>query len=608
MQIEDAVLTYYADQDEVVEVPNGVVKIGDWAFSDTKESGIRRSSAFEAREERTLWRIVFPQSLKVIGKGAFHKEDHLKEVVFPEGLEEIGELAFAGCSSLTEVILPETIQSVSPKAFMNCEALTKAILPKAIKGYTLGRSSDFCISEGLFSRCRTLREVTIPAGTKTIGKEAFWGCGALTEIHLPESVEEIGDRAFGDCVGLREIRLPSQVRNIGCEALPHGEQSKLERIVVAPENEAYCSIDGVLYSKDLKTLILCPVNYTKTVFTVPEGVEEISTCAFEGCKKIHKVVLPNSVKRIGERAFSRMYSLKTAVLPATLDEIGEEVFAYCTKLNNVQWPKVPFGIGKGCFRQTGFNVLALPETVNSVGDYAFASNPFKFVGMISDRREKSRTKLEKVYLPKSAKSVGLSAFYGAEIIEVYDTIDPGAKPAEEYIEPINGFFNGLLGSTGIYISDGYLAGACNSKWHDHVIVVKSQVDGTVKFRVRMPDGQKRKVYCSFASAWGRNGGFNFKEIDKLFEELTPDAKLDYALDRLRYQKGLSESLHEQLIAFINKRAKAVITKILEHDSTTDLAYFSQFGIIKKRARNDYIVLAHEMGAKQSEQWLAKWEA
>jgi len=606
MKTEDGVIVHCNTLEKTVTIPDGVKQIGDWAFSDTEQRETRRSSAFEVRGERTLERILLPQSLKVIGKGAFHKEDHLKEVVFPDALEEIGELAFAGCSSLTEVILPETIRTVFPKVFMGCESLTRAILPKTMNGYTAGKSSAFCISEGLFSHCSALKEVTIPAGTKIIGKEAFWNCAALTEINIPESVEEIGDRAFDCCTSLREIRLPNSLVKMGHDALPRGEHSKLDRILIAPENIAYCTVDGVLYSKDMKTLILCPVNYANTVFAVPEGVEEIAPCAFQGCKKIRKVVFPNSVTKIGEEAFSRMYSLKTVVLPASLNELGKEVFAYCVKLNDVQWPKGPFSIGEGCFRQTGFEIITLPDTVASVGNYAFASNPYKSVGVISDRRERSRAKLEKVYLPKSVKSIGLSAFYGAREIEVYDTIDPEAKPAEEYIEPVNGGFNSNLGGAGIYLSDGYLPAACNSNWYDHVIAVRSSVENTIKYRVRMPDGQKRKVYCTFASAWGRNGGFNFKAIDKLFEDLTPDAKLDYAMDRLRYQEGITEDFQAQLIEYVSKRSKAAITKILENDSTEDLAHFSQYGIIKKRALSDYIKLAHEMEAKQSEQWLEEW--
>jgi len=202
--------------------------------------------------------------------------------------------------------------------------------------------------------------------------------------------------------------------------------------------------------------------------------------------------------------------------------------------------------------------------------------------------------------------LGLSAFYGVKEIEVFDTIDPDAKPAKEYYDPINGSFNSQLGSVGIYVRDGYSAGACNAIWRDHVISVRSSEDGSVKYQVRMPCGQKRMVYCTFASSWGKNSGFNFAAIDKVFDELTPNARLDYAMDRLRYQEGISDDFRVRLTEYIQKRAKATVTKILERDSVRDLELFTQYGNMKKRAVADYTKQAHELGAMKCEQWLIKW--
>ncbi len=604
MKIEDGVLIYYAAKDKIVVIPDGVEKIDDWAFSYANICGYARSVlperllALPMRNGCPVEQVILPPSLKKIGKEAFKFEDSLKEVVIAEGLEEVGESAFASCSSLIEITLPESIKSVSRNVFEKCHALTKVVIPHVVNGCIAGKSSENCISEGLFSQCYALKEVSIPGGTKIIGRRAFEQCEGLTEINIPDSVEEIGEQAFDRCINIREIKLPRSIKRIGREAFPRGEKSKLENILVAPENETYCSVDGVLYTKDLKALIHCPVEYSKTIFTVPDSAEEIWPCAFEGCRNIRKVVIPNSVARIGEMAFRYMYNLETVELPDSLKELDKETFAYCIKLNNVTWPTVSFNIGEGCFRQSGFKTLSLPGNVNSVGDYAFA---YHLAGMNS-----SLVVADKVLLPKSAKHLGLSAFYGAKEIEVFDTIDPDAKPAKEYCEPINGDFNSLLGSVGIYVRDGYLASACNATWRDHAISVRSSEDGSVKYRVRMPCGQKRMVYCTFASSWGKNSGFNFEAIDKVFEELTPDARLDYAMDRLRYQKGAADDFLTRLTGYIQKRAKATVTRILERNSVSDLKISAQYGIIKKRTVADCIKLSHELGAKECEQWLVKW--
>ena len=541
MQIEDNILLRYSGQDAVVAVPDGVEKLADWSFSDTEERLKRQRNFNFTVVKRTLEEVVFPPSLRVIGKGAFHDEVQLKSIVFSNGLEEIGELAFAHCVSLSEVELPASIKAISSSAFRGNKALISAIIPRAVSGYVAPRiAADNCISANLFSNCLALQRVTIPEGTVIIGKEAFSQCSSLSEIAIPDSVEEIGDRAFEWCVSLQDFFVPRGVKTIGREALPHGENSKLKKIDVSPENEAFCSVDGVLYTKDRKQLLACPAGHEKTVFTVPDGVEEIAPSAFEGCKKIKKIVLPNSVLQIGEKAFSRMYNLQKAILPAHLQEIENEVFAYCTKLNDLTWPTDLQRIGRGSFRHTGFEKINIPDGVKTIGDYAFETRNLNNHVFYGSARAKPII-ADKITVPKSVEELGISAFSGIKDIEVFDTIEPNAKPAEEYIDNINGSSNGKLGLAGIWHRVGYTEGACNSEWSDHLITVRSGEDGAVKCRVRMPAEQKRKVYCTYASSWGKNGEFNFNAIDRIFDELTPDAKLSYAMDRLLCQKNISEA-------------------------------------------------------------------
>ena len=47
---------------------------------------------------------------------------------------------------------------------------------------------------------KSVREVVIPDGVKSIGEQAFCGCSALVDIKIPDSVEFIGDLAFGYCI------------------------------------------------------------------------------------------------------------------------------------------------------------------------------------------------------------------------------------------------------------------------------------------------------------------------------------------------------------------------------------------------------------------------
>ncbi len=73
------------------------------------------------------------------------------------------------------------------------------------------------VGDSMFNLCSQLREVTIPAGVKRIGSEAFFDSGIRT-INLPGNLESIGWYAFGYCRRLQSIYLPYSLKKIGNSA------------------------------------------------------------------------------------------------------------------------------------------------------------------------------------------------------------------------------------------------------------------------------------------------------------------------------------------------------------------------------------------------------
>ena len=94
--------------------------------------------------------------------------------------------AFAGCQWLKSVLIPETVTVVGEGAFRHCANLERANLPKGltvIQAYT-------------FQGCESLKEITIPASVYTIAPEAFAECYACESIVIPANVSKIGMFAF----------------------------------------------------------------------------------------------------------------------------------------------------------------------------------------------------------------------------------------------------------------------------------------------------------------------------------------------------------------------------------------------------------------------------
>lgn len=82
----------------------------------------------------------------------------------------------------------------------------------------------------------------------SIGDFAIEGCSGLTSVTFPESVTTIGESAFSGCDGLPSVDIPATVTRIGDGAF--AACLGLESINVSSDNPIYCSIDGILYSKD----------------------------------------------------------------------------------------------------------------------------------------------------------------------------------------------------------------------------------------------------------------------------------------------------------------------------------------------------------------------
>lgn len=186
----------------------------------------------------------------------------------------------------------------------------------------------------------------------------------VPEIVIPDEydgkpVTGIADFAAVNLENVTKITIGSNVREIGLWALENNK--RVTAIEVDDDNEYFCDVDGVLYTKDMKTLLFYPLARGVTdmaaadsstvkgiVYEIPEGVETIRTKAFYRCTELRGITLPSTLKRIEEKAFFRC-SFEEITLPDTLEYIGKDAFGYCTNL------------GK----------LEIPAGIKEIGEYAF---------------------------------------------------------------------------------------------------------------------------------------------------------------------------------------------------------------------------------------------
>ena len=127
-----------------------------------------------------------------IGKEAFLERHSLRSVAIPDSVEVVGEGAFAACSGLNELRLGRGIKKIEKRAFRKCRSLKSVVIPGSVE----------VVGEGAFAFCVELEELQLGAGIKKIEKRAFRDCSSLRRVVLPSTLEALVRDAFDESVDL----------------------------------------------------------------------------------------------------------------------------------------------------------------------------------------------------------------------------------------------------------------------------------------------------------------------------------------------------------------------------------------------------------------------
>ena len=197
----------------------------------------------------------------------------------------------------------------------------------------------------------------------SIGDYAFNSCSNLTSVTIPNSVTRISDLAFYRCQGLPGVNIPKSVTNIGSRAF--ADCPSLTAINVDKDNDAYTSDDGVLYRKDKLFLWTYPAGKPGSSFSIPDGVTNIYSGAFDENQNLTSVGIPASVTYLSGEDFWKFTKLAAINVDAANP-------AYSSSDNGVLYNKAKTTLV--CFPKSGpitSGTFTIPATVTTIGEYAF---------------------------------------------------------------------------------------------------------------------------------------------------------------------------------------------------------------------------------------------
>lgn len=323
------------------------------------------------------------------------------EVIDLSGIGSIDDYAFEGCRS-KKIINMDELFMIDSRAFSGSAAFLLDTINEM--------QNDMCIIGNTLIRINdNAGNINIPDSVNLINPEIDFS--AIENVEM--SISTLGELSYwhGGQMQTLSLRCPDTMSNndIYDKLRRSGTQLRMKKILAADGNNKLASVDGIIYTKNMKQLIICPEEHGGDVI-IPEGVEAISaqafnycnvtsislpstltfiaSSAFDNCKMQHidfgagikcierlgrceqlkKIEIPNHVKQIWGGAFENCTFLKHITLHEGLEEIGWDAFRGCIEMKEIEIPATVKKLGSNCLKRVNkiiFKGDSLPAGIGS---------------------------------------------------------------------------------------------------------------------------------------------------------------------------------------------------------------------------------------------------
>ncbi|MBQ3379109.1 MAG: leucine-rich repeat domain-containing protein [Clostridia bacterium] len=243
-----------------------------------------------------------------------------ESVSIPATVKSIHFYAFEGNDHLTSLTIPDSVETIYGRAFKDCTALESIKIGKGLKTFY----------NSPFENMPSLKSIAVDEGNTKFSSldNVIYNKDKTAVIYCPETITT--------------LRLPATLTQE-----PSIDNTNIERFEIDEANETFSVADGIVYSKDMKKIVRCPVK-RKGEVAIPKGVTEIGESCFSECGEITAVLIPDSVNEIGYSAFENMSALESIVIPDGITKIGGW-FGRCTSLKTITVPASVSQFGYAAF-------------------------------------------------------------------------------------------------------------------------------------------------------------------------------------------------------------------------------------------------------------------
>ena len=358
-------------------------------------------------------------------KTTVYENKNIKKVVIKKGVTAIADFAFKGCKKLKEIILPSTLKKIGAYAFEECP-IKNITIPKSVKS----------IEPGAFASS-SIKSITIPKTVKKLGEGVFGNCKKLESITMPGNIGvikyEIPDYEYqpksfvGDsCKSLKKIKFTTSL-NINILKRV-GKSGGFEVMANDPK---YKSVDGLIYSKDGKTLLRIPHGRKKVIIsdkctTVTAGSYGYEMYLADSAMK--EIVFPKTVTKIildDTLLGPSYYECNNIKITLNMDYLDDDSIKILWQTNKY-WRN---SLKDELLRKGLAKLNEENERMLMLDDGYLCAYLMKDISKIDDRS--AWETIDGLVVPDNVKTIGTEAFMGFLVKSL--TFGSGVKYVEENV-------------------------------------------------------------------------------------------------------------------------------------------------------------------------------
>ena len=310
---------FSAQRSHEVKADTGTTRSGDWEYkiNDTGENTISIVKYYGNETDLKVPDEIDGKTVTEINQKAIDQTS-LHTISLPKTLTYIGDSDFSHAKNLTSIEVRDS--EYGKTRFWTDE---NGVLYGYVDHHTdVDKTTyDEYLELLCYPSAKSEKSYTVDDKVTAIAGSAFSNCFYLEEINLGNGVRKLGVAAFKNCMSIQSITIPKNVQKIGYNVAYFCD--KLAAYHVDEQNENYCDIDGVLYTKDKSKLVIYPKakKLTDQIYTVDPACKEIEGMAFDYAAGLKEIKLPDGLTTIGRYAFLCCEQLEKLQIPETVTTI-----------------------------------------------------------------------------------------------------------------------------------------------------------------------------------------------------------------------------------------------------------------------------------------------